>query len=391
MKLFFHSSRFSKLLSILALFAHTLDGDWRPSESSAFFTVKPNRVVGSSFFEETLGTYKLLAFGYSSIVNDFHANAFQQDMGFTPENLSEATLVFHRMMETLYLLETNRSVSQFQGGVPATVIFKIDKEVAPEVLLQRFQKWASGPRYSAQKIKQLKESPPPEFTAEQLAEMSSSPRIPKEVYSGMEKARELAGAKIFTIPHSMKDTQMKAWDLVVGVRADQGNTTIAAGLRDEVGSYFSHASSNSLQASPSSDPVATFEIPLSAALLEKMGTNNLSDPNGPLGPLAVGLGEPIQKIRKVSGTAQFSGPRVHLDMIVDFADSQSAQSLWSVAQASLGMSQLSAMRKQLQNPQLKPMISMDFMQRIKLQHKGTQVVVHVEALPVDLFPWAVPR
>jgi len=78
-------------------------------------------------------------------------------------------------------------------------------------------------------------------------------------------------------------------------------------------------------------------------------------------------------------------------MIVDFADSQSAQSLWSVAQASLGMSQLSAMRKQLQNPQLKPMISMDFMQRIKLQHKGTQVVVHVEALPVDLFPWAVPR
>ena len=115
----------------------------------------------------------------------------------------------------------------------------------------------------------------------------------------------------------------------------------------------------------------------------KIRIQQVIGPHGPLGPLATTL-EAMYKITQISGKSKLAGDRAHFDFVIECSDPQSAQSIWSVGQASLGMAQLSALRNQMKNPEIKPMISMDFLSKIKIKQEGNRVLAHIEALPAEL-------
>ena len=110
-----------------------------------------------------------------------------------------------------------------------------------------------------------------------------------------------------------------------------------------------------------------------------------------MGPLATTLGQAMYEIKEISGTAKFSGGRAHLDLTITCKDVQSAQSIWSVGQASLGMVQIQMLRKKLKNPAAQTAVSADFLNRIKLKHQEAEIHVHVEASPSELMPWAANK
>lgn len=389
MNSFFHSSRLYALLIVSVVTFSGLDASWRPSESAAVFTAKPNQITKSAFYKEILSTYGLLG-----VNQDPHWIAFQKDMGIAIEQVSEVTVVFDRMMEVIYSYDPKQSIGQLKEGLPAILILNADREVSPGVLFERFKKWASGPMWTAKQIENFKQST--KFSPEKIAEMSTRIRIPEYLFTGMDKVEEYERAMLFSIPLKMMDEEIKHWDVVVGVRAENGFTNFAVGMRKGVKDYFSSPESAGRRSAGSSNigseqNFSSFVVPVTPDLLQKMGADELSEPTGPLGPLANGLGGSLQKVRELSGNAKFSGTEVHLDMVVRCSDSESAQALWSVGQASLGMSQLRAMRRQMKNPQAKPLIPLNFLNRIKLKHDGNNILIHLEALPVELFPWAVDR
>ena len=378
-----------KLLTFLIglLFIVNLWGNWRPSESATVFTVKPNQVTKSEFYKKTLSASL-------GVNQDPNWIAFQKDMGIAIEEVSEVTFVFDRMMEVLYSYDPNQSIGQLKEGLPAILILKADREVSPRVLFENFKKWASGPMWTAKQIQGFRQST--QFSPEKIAEMSTRTRIPQHLFADMGKVEECEGGLLFPIPSKMRDQGTKHWDVVVGALAESGSTTCVVGLRQEVRNYFSSPKSDGSKSAGSNnlsseENFSSFVVPITPELLQNMGANKLSDPNGPLGPLAAGLGGPMQNVRELSGTAKFSGAKVHLDMVVNCSDTESAQSLWSVAQASLGMAQLSAIRRQMKNPQAQQMVSLNFLKGIKLKHDGKNISIHIEALPVELFPLAAAR
>ena len=121
-------------------------------------------------------------------------------------------------------------------------------------------------------------------------------------------------------------------------------------------------------------------------MLKKLESSKLSDPNGPLGPLVTTLGEAMYKIEEISGRSKLAGGRAHIDLTLSCENVESAQAIWSVAQASLGMAQLAAMRQQMKNPQNPPILPLSFLTKIKLKHIRDEVHAHFEALPAELFP-----
>jgi len=173
------------------------------------------------------------------------------------------------------------------------------------------------------------------------------------------------------------------------MQAENGMTVFVLGSRKDVLGFFEYENTNKGSShNAGSSEFTSFSIPLDGELLKKMETSNLSDPNGPLGPLATTLGQAMYQIKEISGTAKFSGGRAHLDLTITCKDVQSAQSIWSVGQASLGMAQLQMLRKQLKNPAAQTAVSSDFLNRIKLKNQEAKVLVHVEASPSELMPWA---
>ena len=92
MKFIFKISYFISLV-LLAFTGLPLEATWRPSESAAVFSLKPDRVLGSPYFKEVLKTYGLLGFGYTSIINDHHLVDLQKEMGVQIEDASEVSLV----------------------------------------------------------------------------------------------------------------------------------------------------------------------------------------------------------------------------------------------------------------------------------------------------------
>ena len=169
-------------------------------------------------------------------------------------------------------------------------------------------------------------------------------------------------------------------------------TVFVLGIRKDVLGFFEYENSdNDSSHNVGSSEFTSFSIPLDGELLKKMETSNLSDPNGPLGPLAITLGQAMYQIKEISGTAKFSGGRAHLDLTIACKDVQSAQSIWSVGQASLGMAQLQMLRKQLKNPAAQTAVSADFLNRIKLKHQEAEILVHLEASPSELMPWAANK
>ena len=369
---------------------------WKPDEKAAVFSLKPDQLLGSPYFNEVLNTYGLLGFGYNSIVNNHHLVDLQKEMGVQIKEASEVSFIVGNFLETMVNFPVSTSGNyQALNNSSFTFILRTKGEMPPNTLFEKFDRWASGPAFNASEIERFRRDT--QIEPDAIDEMSKRPRIKKELYLGMEKSEKIGEAAIFSMPMSAIDNSfqkmgMKKIKIVLGMQSEKNATTFALGSRKNVLAFFEHKNhSTAALTQPESSAIAKFSVPMDGELLRQMEANKLSEPNGPLGPLATTLGDAAYQVEEISGTAKFSGGRAHLDLVVSCKDVQSAQSIWSVGQASLGMAQLNIMRQQFKNPAAQTAVSIDFLNRIRLKHQEANVVVHVEASPKELFPWAVKQ
>jgi len=272
------------------------------------------------------------------------------------------------------------------------MIFRTKGEVSPDTFYEKFDRWASGPAFYPSDIDRFRKDA--RLEAEKIEQMSNARRLRQELYAGMEKSEKVGETTLFTIPVGALDENFAKDELgklkiSMGMQTEKSGTIFALGSKEGVLAFFAHENQNaSLSQNSVDEGFATFSIPMDGEILKKLEANPLSDPNGPLGPLATTLGEAAYKIRKISGRSKIAGGQAHIDLTVSCADTESARAIWSVAQASLGMAQLSAMRQQMKNPQSPPAVPLNFLNKIKLKNKGNEVHAHFEAIPAELFPWA---
>ena len=366
---------------------------WKPDEKAAVFSILPNQVLGSPYFQEVLKTYGLIGYGYSNIMRDHHVMDFQKEMGVKFEDISEISFVIGNFLETI----VNSPVST-SGNYDALtnssliMILRTKGEVLPDTFYEKFDRWASGPAFHPLDIDRFRQDARVE--AEKIEQMSNARRLRPKVYAGMEKSEKVGNTTLFTIPVSALDKNFAQEGLdnikiSMGMQTEKGETILALGSKEGVLAFFAHENKKaSLPKISDDEGFASFSIPMDGEMLKKLESSKLSDPNGPLGPLATTLGEAMYKIEEISGRSKFAGGRAHIDLTLSCENVESAQAIWSVAQASLGMAQLAAMRQQMKNPQNPPMLPLSFLTRIKLKHKSDEVHAHFEALPRELFPWA---
>jgi len=75
-------------------FSNRVQGEpWKPDEEAAVFTVRPDQVLGSPYFQEVLKTSGFLGFAYSTIINDQHVVDLQKEMGVEIADISEASFM----------------------------------------------------------------------------------------------------------------------------------------------------------------------------------------------------------------------------------------------------------------------------------------------------------
>ncbi|MEK9772400.1 MAG: hypothetical protein VW576_02435 [Opitutae bacterium] len=370
----------------------SLFASWKPDEKAAFFSVKPDQVLGSPYFHEVLNTYGLIGFGYTTIMNDHHLVDLQKEMGVQIKETSELSFVVGNFMETIsnYPVSTSGNYQALNNS-SLTLIVKTKGVVSPDTFFEKFDRWASGPAFGASDIERFRRDA--RIEPDKIDEMSTRPRVKKKYYTGMERSEKVGESTLFSIPagalyKSLQNSGKDEIKITLGMETDKGTTTFALGSRKSVLGFFENENKEAA-VTPSfpSDHFASFSLPLDGDLLRQMESNQLSDPNGPLGPLATTLGEAMYQINEVSGGAKLSGGRAHFDLTLKCENSESAQSIWSVAQASLGMVQLNVLREQMRDPRTQPMFPLSFLNAIKLKHQGNEVLVHVEALPAELFPW----
>jgi len=384
-------------ISFFACFlATTVFASWKPDDQAAVFSVKPDRVLGSPYFKEVLNTYGLLGFGYTSIINDHHLVDLQKEMGVQIEDASEVSLVVGNFLETVISLPVSTSGNyQALKNSSLAFILRTHGEVYPDTFFEKFDRWASGPAFSKSDIERFRRDA--RIEPGKIDEMSRSIRVEKKHYAEMEKPEKVGKATLFSITASgitqaLKTSGVDGIKMTLGMQTENGMTVFVLGTRKDVLGFFEHENANNESSHDSENTEFTsFSIPLDGELLKKMETSNLSDPNGPLGPLATTLGQAMYEIKEISGTAKFSGGRAHLDLTITCKDVESAQSIWSVGQASLGMVQIQMLRKKLKNPAAQTAVSADFLNRIKLKHQEAEIHVHVEASPSELMPWAANK
>ena len=371
----------------------SLFANWKPDEKAAVFSLNPNQVLESPYFNEVLKTYGLIGFGYSAIINDRHLVDLQKEMGVQINEVNEVSLVVGNFVETMINFPVSTSGNyQALSDSSLTFILRSNGELSPDSFFEKFDRWASGPNFSASDIERFRRDT--RIEPDVIDQMSKSTRIQKKHYAGMEKSEKVGETTLFSIPVSALDKTLPQrvtdeMKITLGMETDKGTTTFAMGSRKSVLGFFENEKKESAVSSSSpSDEFASFSVPLDGELLRQMESNKLSDPNGPLGPLATTLGQAMYQIKEISGGTKFSAGRAHLDLVISCKDIQSAQSIWSVGQASLGMAQLNIMRKQLKDPAAQTAVSLDFLNRIKLKHQEANVLVHVEASPAELMPWA---
>jgi len=376
-------------LSLLNLNAE----QWKPDEKAAIFSIQPNQVLGSPYFQEVLNTYGLIGFGYSNIMRDHHVIDFQKEMGVKIEDISEISFVIGNFLETI----VNSPVST-SGNYDALIntslimILRTKGEISPDTFYEKFDRWALGPAFHSSEIDRFRKDA--RLEAEKIEEMSKARRIKAELYAGLEESEKVGNTTLFTIPASALDENFTKKGLgklkiSLGMQAEKGESILALGSKEGVLAFFAHENKKaSLPKISDDEGFASFSIPMDGEMLKKLESSKLSDPNGPLGPLATTLGEAMYKIEEISGRSKFAGGRAHIDLTLSCENVESAQAIWSVAQASLGMAQLAAMRQQMKNPQNPPMLPLSFLTKIKLKHKGDEVHAHFEALPAELVPWA---
>jgi hypothetical protein len=367
--------------------------EWKPDKDAAVFTIRPNQVLESSYFEEVLQTYGLIGLGYSSVMRDHHVVDLQKEMGIKIKDASEFSLVVGKFLETI----ANAPVSTSGNFYALTnssliIILRAKGELSPDTLYEKFDRWASGPAFTSYEIDRFRNDR--RIEPEKIEEMSKARRMKRNVYAGLEKSEKVGKTTLFAIPVSAFDENLTKQELnmlkiSLGMQADNDATTFALGSKEDVLAFFAHENRSVSSSTNSKDEsFASFSIPMDEEILKKLEASQLSDPNGPLGPLATTLGQAAYKIRKISGRSKIVAGRAHIDLTISCADIESAQAIWSVAQASLGMAQLSAIRQQMRNPQSPPMLPLNFLNKIKLKNKGNDVFAHFEALPAELFPWA---
>ena len=384
-------------ISFFASFLATaVFASWKPDDQAAVFSLKPDRVLGSPYFKEVLNTYGLLGFGYTNIMNDHHVVDLQKEMGVQIEDASEVSLVVGNFLETVIGLPVSTSGNyQALKNSSLAFILRTHGEVYPDTFFEKFDRWASGPAFSKSELERFRRDA--RIEPGKIDEMSRSIRVEKKHYAEMEKPEKVGKATLFSIPvieinQALQTSVVDGVKMTLGMQAENGMTVFVLGTRKDVLGFFEHENSdNDSSHNVGSSEFTSFSIPLDGELLKKMETSNLSDPNGPLGPLAITLGQAMYQIKEISGTAKFSGGRAHLDLTIACKDVQSAQSIWSVGQASLGMAQLQMLRKQLKNPAAQTAVSADFLNRIKLKHQEAEIHVHVEASPSELMPWAANK
>ena len=384
-------------ISFFASFLATaVFASWKPDDQAAVFSLKPDRVLGSPYFKEVLNTYGLLGFGYTNIMNDHHVVDLQKEMGVQIEDASEVSLVVGNFLETVIGLPVSTSGNyQALKNSSLAFILRTHGEVSPDTFFEKFDRWASGPAFSKSDLERIRRDV--RIEPGKIDEMSRGVRVEKKHYAEMKKPEKVGKATLFSIPASgitqaLQTSGVDGVKMTLGMQAEDGMTVFVLGTRKDVLGFFEHENSdNDSSHNVGSSEFTSFSIPLDGELLKKMETSNLSDPNGPLGPIAVTLGQAMYQIKEISGTAKFSGGRAHLDLTIACKDVQSAQSIWSVGQASLGMAQLQMLRKQLKNPAAQTAVSADFLNRIKLKHQEAEIHVHVEASPSELMPWAANK
>ena len=384
-------------ISFFASFLATaVFASWKPDDQAAVFSLKPDRVLGSPYFKEVLNTYGLLGFGYTNIMNDHHVVDLQKEMGVQIEDASEVSLVVGNFLETVIGLPVSTSGNYHAlKNSSLAFILRTHGEVYPDTFFEKFDRWASGPAFSKSELERFRRDA--RIEPGKIDEMSRSIRGEKKHYAEMKKPEKVGKATLFSIPASgitqaLQTSGVDGVKMTLGMQAEDGMTVFVLGIRKDVLGFFEYENSdNDSSHNVGSSEFTSFSIPLDGELLKKMETSNLSDPNGPLGPLAITLGQAMYQIKEISGTAKFSGGRAHLDLTIACKDVQSAQSIWSVGQASLGMAQLQMLRKQLKNPAAQTAVSADFLNRIKLKHQEAEIHVHVEASPSELMPWAANK
>jgi hypothetical protein len=377
------------LLSSLNLNAE----QWKPDEKAAVFSIQPNQVLGSPYFKKVLNTYGLIGFGYSNIMRDHHVMDFQKEMGVKIEDISEMSFVIGNFLETIINspVSTSGNYDAFSNS-SLVMILRTKGEVSPDTFYDKFDRWASGPAFHPSDIDRFRKDA--RIEAEKIEQMSNARRLRAEVYAGMEKSVKVGKTTLFTIPASAWDENVaqKGLDklkISLGMQAEKGESILALGSKEGVLAFFAHENKKaSLPKISDDEGFASFSIPMDGEMLKKLESSKLSDPNGPLGPLATTLGEAMYKIKEISGRSKLASGRAHIDLTLSCENVESAQAIWSVAQASLGMAQLAAMRQQIKNPQNPPMLPLSFLSKIKLKNKGNEVHAHFEALPAELFPWA---
>jgi hypothetical protein len=366
---------------------------WKPDEDAAVFTICPNQVLGSPYFKEVLKAHGFLEFAYSAIINDQHVVALQNEIGFQIEDTSEISFMMGNFLETMVNLpsSTSGNYDVFARSSPV-VILRTKGEVPPDTFFEKFDRWASGPAFHPNDIERFRRDT--RIEPEKIEEMSKARRLKSELYRGMEKSEKFGKTTLFEIPvgalnPSTAKEDLNKMKISMGMQTEKGATTFAWGSKEEVLGFFAHENQRA-PSSPASegDSFASFSIPMDGEMLKKLEAGQLSDPNGPLGPLATILGEAAYKIRKIAGRSKIAGGRAHVDLTLSCTDAESAQAIWSVAQASLGMAQLRAMRQQMKNPQSPPTVPLNFLSKIKLKNIGNEVHAHFEATPAEVFPKA---
>ena len=375
-------------------FSNSLQAEsWKPDEDAAVFTICPNQVLGSPYFKEVLTTYGLIGFGYSMVTNDHHVVDLQEEMGVQIEDASEVSFVMGNFLETMVNLPSSTSGNyDVLARSSPVIILRTKGELLPDTFFEKFDRWASGPAFHPNDIDRFRRDA--RIEPEKIKEMSKARRLRQELYAGMEKSEKVGETTLFTIPVGALDENFAKDELAklkisMGMQTEKSGTTFALGSKEGVLAFFAHENQNaSLSQNSVHEGFATFSIPMDGEMLKKLEASKLSDTNGPLGPLATTLGDAMYKIKEISGRSKLAGGRAHIDLTLSCENVESAQAIWSVAQASLGMAQLSAMRQQMKNPQNPPMLPLSFLTRIKLKHKSDEVHAHFEALPRELFPWA---
>ncbi len=368
---------------------------WKPDDAAAIFSIKPNKVLESSYLLEVLNTYGFIGFAYSSFTGDPHIISLQNEMGVQIKDATEVSLVMGNFLETVQNMpvSTSGNFKVFED-FPLTMILRVNGEISPDTIFEKFDRWASGPFYHQSMIERFRKDG--STTAEEIDEMSRKNRLKKELYASMQNSEKVGKTTMFAIPMGMLDQvlQNKELEITLGIQAEKGASTFAFGRRDKVLAFFDHENQFNTSISEENgkdQQFASFSIPFDEGTLQKIKTSKLSEPNGPLGPLAISLGDAMYQIREVSGTSAIMGGRAHLDLTLRCADAQSAQAIWSIGQATLGMAQLTAMRQRMKNPQTQPLLPLEFLNKIKLKYLGNGVFVHFDASPVELFPWAANK